>query len=269
MQNKISKRFVMAVSACMLALVFLLLPANASAMVSASYTNPETGYSVYIEDGADLIRPQEEALLLEDMKPVTQYCSVLFFSTNKNEYYNTQKLAQEKTYEYYQYNGRGTSFIIDMDKRNIWIYSRGGVENEITKSYADTITDNTYTYASGADYYRCAAVAFEQMYKVLDGQRIAMPMKYTSNVLLAVIFGFFISFVCVLISMRSSKPSNADIINSTNHKLIISNPQTVLTSTTKRYSPRSSGGGGGGGGGGGHSGGGGGHGGGGGGGHGF
>lgn len=253
------------------AAILAFMPCTVQAKVSAVYTNPNTGYYVAIEDDANLLSADEKAMLAIDMTPITEYCSVIFYSTNYNSYGTTKTLAVEKTYEYFGNNGVSTSFIIDMDERNIWIYSRGGIQKIITTSYADTVTDNVYRYASNADYYSCASEAYKQMYKVLDGQRIAMPMKYASMGLLALILGFFFCFIIVLISIGSRKASVKEIIENTNHKVIIDNPTTILINTTKKYSPQSSGSGGGGGfGGGGHGGGGGGgHGGGGGGGHGF
>lgn len=245
------------------------IPCNVKAAVSPTYTNPNTGYYVVIEDEANLLSDEEKVKLSIDMTPITEYCSVIFYSTNDNPYGGTRTLAVEKTYEYFSNNGVSTSFIIDMDKRNIWIYSRGGIEKVITTSYANTVTDNVYTYASAANYYMCASEAYKQMYRVLNGQKIAMPMKYTSMALLSLILGFFISFVLVLISIRNRRASATEVIKNTNHKVVIENPKTILMNTTKKYSPQSSGGSGGGGGSFGGGGGGGGHGGGGGGGHGF
>lgn len=87
--------------------------------------------------------------------------------------------------------------MIDMDNRNIWIHSNGAIYRTITKSYADTITDNVYTYASAQDYYGCASEAYTQMATLLAGRRIAQPMKYISNALLALIIALLINYFVV------------------------------------------------------------------------
>ena len=56
-----------------------------------------------------------------------------------------------------------------MDNRNIWIHSNGAINRTINKAYAETITDNVYTYASDADYYICAMKVYEQEYTLLQG----------------------------------------------------------------------------------------------------
>lgn len=73
-----------------------------------------------------------------------------------------------------------------MDNRNIWIHSNGGIYRIITSSYADTITDNVYQYATKRDYYGCCYEAFTEMLTLLQGNRIAQPMKYISNALFGV-----------------------------------------------------------------------------------
>ena len=62
--------------------------------------------------------------------------------------YKRQSLYREK------YGSEsGTIFVIDMDNRNIWIHSNGAINRTINKAYAETITDNVYTYASDAVSY--------------------------------------------------------------------------------------------------------------------
>ena len=53
----------------------------------------------------------------------------------------------------------------------------------LQNSYADSITDNVYTYASNRDYFSCAAKGFERELNLLKGQKIRQPMKYISNAL--------------------------------------------------------------------------------------
>ena len=51
---------------------------------------------------------------------------------------------------------------------------------------AYSITDNTYTYATNKDYYGCASYSFKQINTILSGGKIAEPMRYTSNIFIAI-----------------------------------------------------------------------------------
>lgn len=248
------------ISAIILALLVFILPGSTA--LASVYENQETNYEIIIQDDADLLSDAEEAALLEDMKPISKYGNVAFVSISDNPRNSTQNYVRE----YYRLNfGRdsGTVFIIDMDERYIWIHSDGAIYKRITTSYANTITDNVYDYASDEEYYDCASLAFEQIYTVLEGGRIAQPMKYICNLLLALILALLINFFVVMGYSRSRKASTREVHTGIYHKVDILNPTVTHTHQTKRYSPQSSssGGGGGGhsGGGGGHSGGGGGH----------
>ena len=248
------------------ALIFSLLPCTVLAKGKndrngsrLSETNSDTGYSVYVEDDADLLNDSEEQELLDDMYKVTEYSSAAFKTIDNNPYSDTAAYAEE----YYRTMfGRDTGvvFVIDMDNRYLYIFSDGRSYGKITKSKARTITDNTFSHAKNGNYYACALETFDQIYKVLDGQRIAQPMKYIGNALLALLCALFINYLLVL-SLSRAKRQNNDLMAQSAFKMLnATHPQAVKTHTTKVYNPStSSSGGGGGGGGGGSSGGGGGH----------
>ena len=156
-------------------LAFILTPGRALAY-GAAYTDPDTGYQVVIDDEANLLISDEEERLAEEMRPVTAYGNAAFVSVDYNAA-STSSFAEDyfdRTF------GRqsGTVFVVDMDNRNIYIFSRGNVYETITNSRAETITDNIYRYASNGDYYACASAAYEQILTLLEGGRIAQPMKY-------------------------------------------------------------------------------------------
>lgn len=221
-------------------------------------TNPDTGFEVIIEDEAELLSDAEEYALAEKMAEVTGYGHAAFVSVDTN-YTSAGSYAEDCYYSYFGYES-GTLFLIDMDNREIYIYSDGEVYRTITKSYANTITDNIYTYASDAEYFTCAYKAFEQIVTLLEGNRIAQPMKYASNAFLAVISALLINYFVVMLTSAAKKPSERELLEATKHRCSLINTDAVYTHTTKKYDPpssSSSGGGGrsggGGGGGGGHS----------------
>lgn len=222
----------------------------------------ETRYDILLDDQADLLTDAEETKLKKDMEAITEYGNVAFVSISVNPEYSTKRYAEKYFEEHFGYSS-GVIFLIDMDDRYIWIYSNGEIYKTITTSYANTITDNVYDYASDEEYYTCASEAFSQINTLLEGRRIAQPMKYISNALLALVLAFFINYFLVMMLSRSRKATRSQLLNGIFSKAEVKNPQSTFVNQTKRYSPqsssssgsRSSGGGGGGGsrgGGGGH-----------------
>lgn len=238
----------------------LFVGINVKAITLPAYTNEETGYQVIVEDDAELLSDSEASKLMEDMKPITKYGNVMFKSISDN-YTSASSYASIYYHEKFG-TASGTMFLIDMDNRMIYIFSDGENYKYITSDKGDIITDNVYTYASDQEYYECASIAFEQIYTILEGGKIAEPMRYISNVFIALTVAFFTSFIVVLINTSIKKAGNAEILKTCDISFKMADVNAVKTGQTRRYSPQSdssSGGGGGGGGGGGSSGGGGGH----------
>lgn len=237
----------------------LVCTGSLTVFAGQAYTNPDTGYIAFISDDAELLTQEERDSLLALMEGITVYGNVGFKTISENPI-STSSYIDDYYYQQFGYDS-GTIFLIDMDNRNIWIHSNGAIYKVITDSYADTITDNVYTYASDADYYECAYKAFSQILTLLQGNKIAQPMKYISNAFLALILALLINFIIVKSFSAKKKPSKAQLMDGIYTQFRMYNPTTTFVNQTKTYSPQSSGGGGshGGGGGGSHGGGGGGH----------
>lgn len=221
-------------------------------------------YRLVIEDDADLLTDEEEKELIKDMRPLTEYGNIAFKSISSN---NTTTEVFARQY-YHNTFGQGVSngslFLIDMDNREIYIFSDGTNYNVITNSKAYIITDNIYKDATAGNYYSCAKEAYKEMNTLLEGGKILEPMRHISNGVLAVVISFFITFIMVLSSSRIKKANNSEVIKNCDVAFNASNIVGIKTGTHRVYSPVSessggSSGGGGGGGGGGSSGGGGGH----------
>ena len=203
------------------------------------YENNETGYEAIINDEADILTASEEQKLLGEMEALTEYTNIAFVSVEEN-YSSTENLAKRLNEQYFG-DDNGILLIVDMDNRYIWIDSMGSVRKTITTDYAQSITDNVYSYASDRDYYKCASKAFEQIYRLLEGQWIAQPMKYISNALLAVAIALFINYFIVRMTSRANKASSRQIMGGIFTKVDIQNARANFTHQTKRYSPQSSG----------------------------
>lgn len=221
------------------------------------YVNEENNYKVLLDDAAELLSETEIQKLVENMKGLTKYGTVAFATTDSWSQ-STEKFAKYFC-EAYIREDEGVVFVIDMYNRYIWMYPVGkNMEKVLSDDYCTLITDNVYTYATDKKYYKCAKEAFSQAETLLSGHRIAEPMRWISNGLLALVFAFLINFIIVKCVSASKKASNREVLDSLPHSCRVKNINVALTNVTKKYSPRSSKGGGGGrsGGGGGHHGGG-------------
>lgn len=209
----------------------------------SDYENPDTGYKVYISDDADLLTDEEEERLCSQMIDLTQYGNIMFKSIDNNYYGSTSEFAK---YYYLDICGlkSGTIFLIDMDYRNIYIYSYGSNYKIITKSKANIITDNTYRYATNEEYYECAEEAFSEIESLLKGEKIAEPMKYICNALLAIMLALLANFSIFKLVTKNKLPSNREIIKECKFKLNYTEPKARLIGSHKVYSPVSSSGGG-------------------------
>ena len=208
---------------------------------SGGYTAYENsnGYGIYIEDNADLLSSSEEEDLRDVMEPISEHGNVIFLSLDSNPRYSAESYAADYGYAHFG-NESYTIFLIDMDNREICVYSEGAIYKTITSAYARTITDNVYRYASDEEYYECAYHAFSQINSLLEGKRIAQPMKYISNALLAVVLALLINYFIVMRVSRSVKASNAELLNGIFTSVDVRNTRTEFLNQTKKYSPQSS-----------------------------
>ena len=184
--------------------IFEFAPEESYAEERTIYTNPQTGYAVIVDDKEDLLTDAEEADLVNEMMPITEYGNVAFVSGSGSGT-TAERFANDWYYSHFG-NDSGTIFVIDMYNRMIQISSAGSVYNVITKGYANTITDNVYTYATRGDYYGCAVNAFRQAYTLLEGGRIARPMKHITNALVALTLAIVVTY---FLARRNRKPEAA------------------------------------------------------------
>lgn len=215
-----------------------------------------SSHEAWINDEADLLSDSEETLLLEDMEALTDYGNVIFLSTDSYSGFSTAAYAHAFYQQYYG-NSNGLVFYIDMYEREILIDCNGDISYTLHSGHIKSITDNVYRYASNGDYYSCAANTFNQCLTVLEGGKIAQPMKHINNVILALILAFIINYYIVRATSQNKKASSSELVDAINHHCRIFNTREHFTNQTRKYSPTSSGSSGGSHGGGGHSGGGG------------
>lgn len=217
--------------AAVLMLLFVLAPMRVKADV-IEYTDPETGHGLVVWDEADLLTDSEEESLADVMKPALEFGNIMFASDDVYHSDSVQYAAEAHYKEYFGYEG-GTCMFIDMDWREIYIFSDGHNLDVINKAKSNSITDNCYKYASDGDYYSCARSCFEQINAVLNGERINEPMKNISNAILAILVGMLICAVIVMGTMRVKRASDKEIIATVQNNLSLAKVNIVKTGESK------------------------------------
>lgn len=218
------------------------------------YENDSSGYQILIDDAAGLLSEDEGRQLAPYMAGCSDGGYVMLVTTDYNDRGNAEAYA-ENYYRSRIPEESGILFLIDMDTRELLFYSEGAYHRELSGSTMNVIGDNIYKYASNGDYYSCAQEAFSEISDVLEGKRIAAPMKYISNACLAILLALIINYFIARGVSKAAKPSDSEIMNSIFSRFSFTDPAVKFLHESRRYSPRSSGSGGsgGGGGGGGHS----------------
>ena len=247
----------------LLKLIIVVLLSDILLLNLSSPVYGEGGYQIVVDDQEDLLTPEEEKMLAGKMAEVAEYGNVAFVTVS--QYEDTGSYAR-KLYRSYFGKDSGMLFLIDMGRRNIWIYCDGAIYQTIDRAYANTITDNIYRYAKRGEYCDCAMNAFDQASILLKGGRIAQPMKYISNMLIACVCALLVNFFLLALQRGDDEKIIAKAAPALATSVGVYVVSKKITSSRSRKHVEYSGGGssgggssGGGGGGGGSSGGGGGH----------
>ena len=138
-----------------------------------------------------------------------------------------------------------------MKQRQICACASGGLDKIITNGKCDSIMDNVYKYATAGNYYKCASETYLQMYKLLNGEKIAESMKYICNAIISIMMSLFATYYLFTMVAENKKASNKELIDECAINFEHSSINVVKTGSHSVYSPpsdsSSSGGGGGGG----------------------
>ena len=198
--------------------------------------NNDTGYAVIINDEASLLDKEELDMLSDDMYSLTAYGNIVFLSID----YPTSGTEHDVAHDFYYdlFNTQsGTLLLIDMHERVVCVYADGENLKKVTPEKATIITDNIYRYLSNGKYFDGAKVAYNQIYKLLGGDKIPEPMRYTSNALIATTLGFFITFMIGFTSTKIAAASSKDILKKTKVKFVIRSSDARKDGERKVYSP--------------------------------
>ncbi len=263
-----SKRFALKglgtlILAMMIAISLPIVAFAGKSKYDAVYKNSNTGYKAIIDDQADLITDSQEEKLLERMKGLTEYGDVIYLTME--DYISSYSTEAEVKRYYEDVIGRGKSgfiFCAHCDKTRAYeendyegydyVYTDGAIGDVITRSYCLTLTDNIYD-----EYYFDGAMKmFGMATTLMEGGKIAQPMKIICNILFGFIIALFVNYLIVNSRSSLKKATVKDIVAGSVKRVSHSNVEIHFINQTKVYSPQSSGSSGGGHGGGGHGGGG-------------
>ena len=213
-------------------LVLLATPVYAEEL----YVNEINNYKVIYEDDASLLSDKEKEKLKDIMIPLTEYGHIIFKTIKENSYTSTDTYASNF---YHKTIGTesGTLFLIDMDRRNIYIFSDGDNYKVITKSKAYIITDNVYKDATREKYFDCAKEAFSEIKTLLAGGKILEPMRYISNVVISLTVSAFIAFFIALSRTRMKKAKNSEILKNCHIAFQTGDVSVTKTGSHRVYSP--------------------------------
>ena len=214
--------------------------------------NESSGYTYFIDDGANLIKNDDQKEeLLKTLELCSEFGNAGFVSLSVNTS-NPTSYAQNWYHNHFSTQS-GTIFMINMKIRKITVFSDGKNYSKVTTNKAESIVSNVYRYASKEDYFSCTNKAFKQIYTLLSGKQIFEPMKMVSNLFISITFATIICYIYVLSSSQIKKAKGKELFGGIEKDVLISDINIVKTGTRRVYSPQSSGGSSGGGGGGGGS----------------
>ena len=200
------------------------------------YTNSETGYRALILDKASIILSESDdeyySDMTEKMKEITEYGNVALITIDKNSY-SARRFAEGALQAVFKNEKSSTVFLIDMDNREIYIYSYGKILKTITQPRAFVITDNIYRYATRGNFIECAYRAFEQECTLLEGRRIAQPMRYISSVLIALMCAGIVIYSRARKNLAVAPVKLDELIKYTDYELGIKDFDVYHISKTK------------------------------------
>ena len=205
------------------------------------YSVEGRNYEIYIYDEENLLSEKEIGKLVQHMVPITRYGNAGFITYQIEE--GDYEGATGDIYNGLFGRSSGTLLMIDMNHRKLVLHSDGDISKVITNSYANTITDNIYRMAGKGNYYGAASEAFREINTLLEGNRIAQPMRHITNGLLAVILSTLILYFVTLLTSLQKKAEAEEILTAIGASIAFSNPKAVFKNRTRVYNPHSSSGG--------------------------
>ena len=174
------------------------------------YQNPDTGYTVVVDDTEELLYEVKRTQMIDIMKEITEYGNVIFWSEDVGR---DSEVVPDRAKEHYtEVFGEEKGIILFIGKRflNPYIYVHPKLQDVITPNHVTTITKNGMEYCK-ADLYGAGAVeVYTQILSLLQKQGISQPMKFVSNTLLGFVVGLLLTYAGVSWWYRQHLPQLED-----------------------------------------------------------
>ena len=173
-------------------------------------TNSKASFRAVVIDDANLLSDSEEAKLIDEMMPITEYANIAVCTVDTPTSLKDYERAREKRQELFG-DSDSAVFMIDMYLRRVIIQRKGNMEKFFNNSMTNNITNNVAKYAHQERYYKTCSVAISQMADVINERNIPSPMKYMSNFSIAFILSLVLIFrIALLLSSNLNKTEWTD-----------------------------------------------------------
>lgn len=154
-----------------------------------------TDENLLIHDEEDLFTPQEEEELAQHMRPIAEKGCVMVWTTD------SVGSVEEKALEYFDNHSRefrtdgGLLLMIDMNQRQVYLLSRGGMEDYVNRSDAYAITADVSHFATDREYAKCAMEALDRVTSLTEGGSLRSPMRIICSILLGLAMGLLAAYL--------------------------------------------------------------------------
>lgn len=168
--------------------------------------------SLKIYDYANLFSDTEEVQLKDSVEQfIYEYDMDMVIVTID---YNNKLSSMAYADDFYDYNGFGRGlqndgilFLIDMDKRNMWISTTGRAISVYNDTRIDTILDFTYNKIKNKEYAKCAEefVKYAKIYAQRGASGSDSVMTMSNAMIISILVGTLATLIYTLTGINSLK----------------------------------------------------------------
>ena len=187
-----------------------VIPPSLTGSAETDAETKNTDYRLYMQDDADLMTDEEEQRLLGVMEGLLPRANVAFLSTRSGGGSTSQKALD------YRDNILRLPrqiplilLIIDMQNREIYLFSQGEVEKVVTRSSATAITEEAAVYLKKGNYYLGAEKAFDLTKDLFATRTVSSPMRLAAALIAAPALGLL---AAAMVMLRSSHLHSAALV---------------------------------------------------------
>ena len=225
------------IAAAILSVLILSCLAAFTAFSAITEEGLDPKYKIIVDDEADFLEEADELKLVGDMRPLSKYGTVVFW-TSQGSITDSETKAKNyiKKNVSTDINFSSVIFLIDMGTRQLEIFSCGKLRKTITISNSYSITNNVAWKATAKNYYGCASEAFSQMLALTKGNKVFVPMRYICSILLALAFALLFAYINVRKFSVQPLEANYDTNAKKTAKVTVLEETLVNSEKTRRSS---------------------------------